>query len=196
LLLSPKTPIEDSGNSRVEYLDVTTVSNILTRIWEYVVFRENYVRFSRFSLLFFWEDMIDIADYFLGTAKRYGEDNELKPADSDPFFDLNWMLKFFSNPSSKKKLEIIIDSALKKLAYDTFVNLTDELIRKKIIIKCKECGFFAIYRSGKKFCSPTTDGQDCSRRYFSRLDYARHRQRRLETRKAWMRKTRKEIPGY
>lgn len=196
LLLSPRTGIERSDNSSKEYLSVTQIWSVVMNIWEYVVFREDYVRFSKFDLIMLWEDMIDIADYFLGTAKQFGEFNDDRPKDEDPFYLLNLMFNFFHDQSGKKEHEIIIDSALKKLTYDTFTNLTDEMIRRKIIIKCQECGFFAIYRHAKKFCSLAVDGQDCSKRHFSKLDYVKHRQKRLETRKAWIRKTRKEIPGY
>jgi len=72
----------------------------------------------------------------------------------------------------------------------------ETLIKNKSIIVCKNCGSFAKYFRNKKFCSKNVDGRNCLQRYFSNLDYKKFRAKRLKVKRAWMQKTRKEIPNY
>jgi hypothetical protein len=172
-----------------------TLVGTYQNIWRYVVEIEDYIALSHWTFGFMWDDLMDIAGFFLGTEKKYGEGSGFE-RDTDPIDDLNNLYCHFLAFPDKREKELMIDAALKKLVYDFFISLTQELIRKKIIIRCQNCGFFAKYYLGKKFCSPRTDGPDCSRAYFSRLDYHRHKEKRLPAIRARMRKYRREMPGY
>lgn len=190
-LLLPITYQEKKSGRSECYSLIETYQNI----WRYVVETEDYVALSFWTYDWFWEDLMDIAGFFLGTEKKYGEGSGFE-RETDPIDDLNNLYWHFLAFPEKRKKELMIDSALKKLVYDFFISLTQELIRKKIIIRCQNCDFFARYYPGKKFCSPRTDGLDCSRAYFSRQDYHRHRDKRLPAIKARMRQFRLDMPGY
>lgn len=64
------------------------------------------------------------------------------------------------------------------------------------LIECAHCYLLAKYFRNKKFCSKLTDGRNCFGKHHSKQDYLRHKTKRLNTKRAWIKKTRKEIPGY
>ncbi|MDD3374435.1 MAG: hypothetical protein PHY73_01760 [Candidatus Omnitrophica bacterium] len=77
-----------------------------------------------------------------------------------------------------------------------FDDLINDAKENNQLIECAHCHLLAKYYRNKKFCSKTTDGKNCFAQYHSKKDYARHKAKRLNTKKAWINKTRKEIPGY
>lgn len=77
-----------------------------------------------------------------------------------------------------------------------FDSLVEDMKANNQLIECAHCHLLARYYRNKKFCSKTTDGKNCFAQYHSKKDYARHKAKRLNTKKAWINKTRKEIPGY
>jgi len=77
-----------------------------------------------------------------------------------------------------------------------FDDLIDDIITNDQAIECQHCHLLASYFRNKKFCSKATDGRNCFGRHHSKQDYLRHKAKRLPVKRAWIKKTRREIPGY
>ena len=77
-----------------------------------------------------------------------------------------------------------------------FDSLIDDMKAQHQLIECKHCHLLAKYFRNKKFCSKATDGRNCFGKHHSKQDYLRHKAKRLNTKRAWIKKARKEIPGY
>lgn len=77
-----------------------------------------------------------------------------------------------------------------------FDDLIDDVIANNQLIECKHCHLLASYFRNKKFCSKATDGRNCFGRHHSKQDYLRHKGKRLPVKRAWIKKARREIPGY
>lgn len=56
--------------------------------------------------------------------------------------------------------------------YDSYI---DELIKKKLFIKCAQCGSLANYYRGKKRCSLKSDGKNCSKKGSNYRYYQSHK---------------------
>lgn len=77
-----------------------------------------------------------------------------------------------------------------------FDDLIDDIIANNQAIKCQHCQLLASYFRNKKYCSKATDGRNCFGRHHSKQDYLRHKGKRLPVKRAWIKKARREIPGY
>jgi len=77
-----------------------------------------------------------------------------------------------------------------------FDSLISNMKANNQLIECEHCHLLAKYFRNKKFCSKLTDGRNCFGKHHSKQDYLRHKTKRLNTKRAWIKKTRKEIPGY
>lgn len=77
-----------------------------------------------------------------------------------------------------------------------FDSLIDDMKANDQLLECAHCHLLAKYFRNKKFCSKSTDGRNCFGKHHSKQDYIRHKAKRLNTKRAWIKKTRKEIPGY
>ena len=77
-----------------------------------------------------------------------------------------------------------------------FDDLIDDVITSNQLIRCNHCHLLATYFRNKKFCSKATDGRNCFGRHHSKQDYLRHKGKRLPVKRAWIKKARREIPGY
>jgi len=77
-----------------------------------------------------------------------------------------------------------------------FDDLIDDVIASNQLIRCNHCHLLATYFRNKKFCSKATDGRNCFGRHHSKQDYLRHKGKRLPVKRAWIKKARREIPGY
>ena len=75
-------------------------------------------------------------------------------------------------------------------------DLIDDVITSNQLIRCNHCHLLATYFRNKKFCSKATDGRNCFGRHHSKQDYLRHKGKRLPVKRAWIKKARREIPGY
>lgn len=83
------------------------------------------------------------------------------------------------------------NTALEKFLISFYESFGKECINNNWLITCKNCNSYTTYFRTKKFCSKT-----CSKRFHSKQDYRKYRAKRLPLRRAWMQKTRKEIPHY
>ncbi|HLF18992.1 MAG TPA: hypothetical protein VI749_08935 [Candidatus Omnitrophota bacterium] len=77
-----------------------------------------------------------------------------------------------------------------------FDSLIDDMKANHQLIECAHCRLLARYFRNKKFCNKTTDGRNCFGQYHSKKDYSRHKTKRLKAKREWIKKARKEIPGY
>lgn len=77
-----------------------------------------------------------------------------------------------------------------------FDDLIKDAITQEQLIECQHCYLLAAYFRNKKFCSKATDGRNCFGRHHSKQDYLRHKGKRLPVKRAWIKKVRREIPGY
>jgi len=77
-----------------------------------------------------------------------------------------------------------------------FDDLINDAIAQEQLIECQHCHLLASYFRNKKFCSKATDGRNCFGRHHSKQDYLRHKGKRLPVKRAWIKKARREIPGY
>ena len=77
-----------------------------------------------------------------------------------------------------------------------FDDLINDAIAREQLIECQHCHLLASYFRNKKFCSKATDGRNCFGRHHSKQDYLRHKGKRLPVKRAWIKKARREIPGY
>ncbi|MFA5345760.1 MAG: hypothetical protein WC315_05755 [Candidatus Omnitrophota bacterium] len=77
-----------------------------------------------------------------------------------------------------------------------FDDLIDDVITSNQLIRCNHCHLLATYFRNKKFCSKATDARNCFGRHHSKQDYLRHKGKRLPVKRAWIKKARREIPGY
>jgi hypothetical protein len=77
-----------------------------------------------------------------------------------------------------------------------FDDLISDAIAQNQIIECQHCHLLASYFRNKKFCSKATDGRNCFGKHHSKQDYQRHKGKRLPVKRAWIKKARREIPGY
>ena len=77
-----------------------------------------------------------------------------------------------------------------------FDDLIKDAISQDQLIECQHCHLLASYFRNKKFCSKATDSRNCFGKHHSKQDYLRHKGKRLPVKRAWIKKARREIPGY
>jgi len=70
-------------------------------------------------------------------------------------------------------------------------NYDRELYIRQITEICRNCGDMFKYKKGKKFCSVSSEGKDCGKKYRSNRDYLKHRRKRKLRSKKYMSEYRK-----
>jgi len=157
-------------------------------------------------------DKGDVENFLTGSKDFIEEIDEVihfKDSDFKKLLDKIASLCFLWRDKQKVSSEFIKDAndfiiLRRKTGYNSaiefiglfFDDLINDVIANDQLIKCQHCHLLATYFRNKKFCSKATDGRNCFGRHHSKQDYLRHKGKRLPVKRAWIKKARREIPGY
>ena len=82
--------------------------------------------------------------------------------------------KFIEDLNTFNRNFLPIQNEFDNFFYSFFNDLLLDIVQKKKLLVCPECGDIIQYKHGKKYCSIKTEGKDCGKKARNKKYYKKH----------------------